>query len=69
MLGCLIFILKFCYVFVFLGFLGKRLRMHNLSYVCKLDYAHAVLFLRAQAVARNPNFICLLLLFSHVCAV
>ena len=43
--------------------------MHNLSYVCKLDYAHAVLFLRAQAVARNPNFICLLLLFSHVCAV
>ena len=69
MLGCLISILKFCHVFVFLGFLGKRLRMHNLSYVCKLDYAHAVLFLCAQAASRNPNFICLLLPFSHVCAV
>ena len=31
-----IFILKFCSIFVFLGFLGKRLCTHNLAYACRL---------------------------------
>ena len=37
-------ILKFCSVFVFLGFLGKDLRMHDLAYTRRLDFVCADLF-------------------------
>ena len=39
-----------------LGFLGKKLHTHNLSYTHRLDYAHAGLFLYAQTIAQNPDF-------------
>ena len=49
-----------------LGFLGKKLHTHNLSYTHRLDYAHAGLFLYAQTIAQNPDFFFVLLLLSHV---
>ena len=76
MLGYQIFNLKFCSVFVLFGFLGKRLRTHNLAYACRLDYAHTGLFLHAQAVNQKPLFylfvtsvftcLCCLSFFSYV---
>ena len=47
-------VLRFCLVFVFLGFPGKNLRMHNLACVRKLDYVHAGLFLCVQVAAQKP---------------
>ena len=64
MLGYQIFNLKFCSVFVLFGFLGKRLRTHNLAYACRLDYSHADLIIRSQSCScvhmnlpRNLNFV------------
>ena len=39
---------------VFLEFLGKNLRMHNLVHVRKPNYAYVSLFLCAQAAAQKP---------------
>ena len=38
----------------FQGFLGKYLRTHNFVYTRRLDYAHAGLFMRAQATTQKP---------------
>ena len=38
---------------VFLGFLGKNLRTHNLARVRRLDYVCVGLFLQAQAIAQK----------------
>ena len=38
---------------VFLGFLGKNLRTHNLARVRRLDYASASFFLCVQAAAQK----------------
>ena len=37
-----------------LGFLGKDLRMHNLAYARRIDYAYAGLFFCVWAAAQKP---------------
>ena len=60
MLGCLIFVLKFYSIYVFLGFLGKRLRTHNLACARRLVLA---------CVSRYPEtliYICLFCFCLHM---
>ena len=56
-LGCQNVCLSDSTLFLFFqGFLGKYLRMHNFVYTRRLDYAHAGLFMRAQATTQKPSF-------------
>ena len=64
MLGCQILILKFCSVYVFLGFQGKRLRTHNLACARRL-----VLLCGSRCPKNLIFFLSILFLPLHICSI